>query len=351
MASTKMKTLLVYKYLNELSDENNPLSTTQLINLLQKDGINCERKSIYADVKKLKELEFDIKTTRSPKKGFYMASRRFQLPEIRLLIDAVSSAGFITPNKTKLLIEKLESLASKNQARELVSQVYINSDTKCDNEEIYSIIDDLHDAIIKKTKVKFTYKRRNIDKENRKNYTNKTFKVSPYALVWRDDHYYLICNNEKYDNLMHLRLDRMRKTEILDEPVRPVCEVSEYDVFDVADYSKKTFSMFSGSVKEVKLYCDLDLREQIMDRFGESIVLTAVDMQHFVTTINGAVSDGMISWIMEFGDKIKVLEPQDLADAVRNKAESILNLYEQQKNKTVITTVFLFNSLCSFNLT
>lgn len=329
MASTKMKTLLVYKYLNQLSDEENPLSTTQLIQLLKKDGVNCERKSIYADVKLLNDVGFDIESTRSPKKGFYMASRRFELPEVRLLIDAVSSAGFITPNKTKQLIGKLESLASTNQAKELVSQVYINSDTKCDNEEIYYIIDALHEAILNKSKVKFTYKRRNIDKENRKNYTNKVFKVSPYALVWRDDHYYLICNNEKYDNLMHLRLDRMRKIETLDEAIRPACEVSDYKKdFDVADYSKKTFSMFSGTVSDVELYCDLDLREQIMDRFGESIVLTAVDTEHFVTTINGAVSDGMVSWLMEFGNKIKVLQPQSLADAVKKRAEEIANLYK-----------------------
>lgn len=328
MGSSKMKTLLVFKYLNLFSDEENPLSTTQIIEMLRKDGAICERKSIYADIKLLKDIGFDIETARSPRKGFYMASRRFELPEVRLLIDAVSSAGFITPNKTKTLIEKLESLASTNQAKELVSQVYIDSDTKCNNEEIYYIIDALHEAILQKTKVKFTYKRRNIDKENKKNYTNKTFTVSPYALLWRDDHYYLICNNSKYDNLMHLRLDRMRKIQILDEPVRDVSEVSEYtDSFDVADYSKKTFSMFSGDLAEVKLMCNLELREQIIDRFGEGVVLTAVDTDHFVTTINGAVSDGMVSWIMEFGNKIKVLEPQGLVDDVKKRAKEILETY------------------------
>lgn len=328
MASSKMKTLLVFKYLNLFSDEENPLSTTQLIEMLKNDGAVCERKSIYSDIDLLKKIGFDIETARSPKRGFYMASRRFELPEIRLLIDAVSSAGFITPNKTKTLIEKLETLASTNQAKELISQVYIDSDTKCNNEEIYYIIDALHEAILQKKKVKFTYKRRNIDKENRKNYTNKIFTVSPYGLVWRDDHYYLICNNSKYDNLMHLRIDRMRKIQIIDETARAVSEVSEYtDSFDVADYSKKTFSMFSGELAEVKLCCDLELREQIIDRFGEGIVLTAVDTDHFVTSINGAVSDGMVSWIMEFGNKIKVLEPQSLAVAVKKRAKEIYEMY------------------------
>ena len=328
MASSKTKTLLVYKYLSEKSDENNPLSTTELIDLLRQDGINCERKSIYADVKTLNDIGFDIVSTKSPKRGFFMGTRRFELPEVRLLIDAVSSAGFITPQKTTDLIEKLESLVSSNQAKELVSQVYISSDTKCDNEEIYYVIDFLHDAIIDGKKVKFKYKRRNIDKENKKSYTEKTFTVSPYALIWKNDHYYLVCNNQKYDNLMNLRLDRMRQIEILDDEIKPLSEVSEYDgAFDIADYSSKMFNMFSGESADVTLLCDLDLREEIMDRFGAKIPLVAVDTQTFKTTINAAVSEGLVSWIMNFGGRIKVLEPQTLAEAVKNRALEIASLY------------------------
>lgn len=328
MASSKTKTLLVFKYLNNYSDENNPLSTTELIELLKKDGINCERKSIYADIKTLNEIGFDIVTTLTPKRGFFMGTRRFELPEVRLLIDAVTSAGFITPKKTEELVEKLETLVSENQAKELVSQVYIDSETKCDNEEIYYIIDALHDAILERKKVKFVYRRRTIDKPNRKAYTDKTHKVSPYALIWKGDHYYLICNNEKYNNLMNLRLDRMRGIQILDERARNVSEVSEYtDKFDSADYSAKMFNMFSGESCKATLLCNLDIREEIMDRFGAKIPLTAVDTDHFKTTIDAAFSDGLVSWIMSFGNKIKVLEPCELADAVKEKAVNILNLY------------------------
>lgn len=328
MASSKTKTLLIFKFLNDFSDQEHPLSTTELIRMLRDEGYECERKSIYADIKALNDIGFDIVATRSRKRGFFMAKRRFELPEVRLLIDAVSSAGFITPNKTKELIEKLETLVSTNQAKSLISQVYVDSAVKCDNEEIYYVIDGLHEAILNKNKVKFVYRRRNIDKANRKSYTEKTFIVSPYALIWKGDHYYLVCNNEKYDNLMNLRLDRMKKVEVLEEEARPVNEVSEYDsVFDVADYTSKTFNMFSGESGAVKLLCDLDLREEIMDRFGVKIPLTAVDNDHFETTINAAVSDGLISWIMEFGDKLVVLEPQELADKVKEKAMKIAALY------------------------
>lgn len=329
MASSKMKTIMIYKYLNEMSDEDNPLSTTELIELLRKDGYSCERKSIYADVQALNELGFDIMSTTTPKRGFFMASRRFELAEVRLLIDAVTSVGFITPKKTEELVSKLESLVSTNQANELTSQVYINPNAKCDNEEIYYVIDALHDAILNRSKVKFSYKRRNIDKENRKSYTEKSFKVSPYALIWRDDHYYLVCNNEKYDNLMNLRLDRIRKVEELEEEIRPINEVSEYsETFDSADYTSKMFNMFSGTTGEVKLLCNLDLREEIMDRFGAKIPLTAVDIDHFETTINVSVSEGLISWIMNFGDGIKVIEPKSLAKAVKDRAVKISKLYK-----------------------
>ena len=329
MASSKTKTLLIYKYLVDYSDEKNPLSTTDLINYLMKDGMLCERKSIYADIAVLKSIGFDIIKTTSPKKGFFLGSRQFELPEVRLLIDAVTSAGFITPNKTQSLVEKLESLVSKNQAEELVSQVYVDSDAKCDNEEIYYVIDALNDAINDKIKVSFKYKRRNIDKENKKSYTEKTFTVSPYALIWKDDHYYLVCNNEKYDNLMNLRLDRIKKITSLDEKARPIEEVSEYKgTFDAADYTSKMFNMFTGVNSKVELICDLSLREEIMDRFGAKIPLTAVDNDHFKTEIDAAVSEGLVSWIMAFGDKIKVEAPKSLAQSVKERAQSIAKLYK-----------------------
>lgn len=329
MQTSKMKTLFIYKYLEEHSDDENPVSTSELIAMLEEKGIKAERKSIYADVDALKQIGCDIISVRSPKSGFIMASRKFEIPEVRLLIDAVSSAGFITPNKTKALIEKLESLVSHNQAKAMKSQVYCESVSKCDNEEIYYVIDRLDEAIKAKCKVKFNYKRRNIDKENQKNYTNKTFTVSPYALIWKDDHYYLVCNNTgKYNNLLNLRLDRMKKIEILDEPVRPMSEVSEYtDYFDTADYSSKMFNMFSGEIGKVKLLCDLDIREEIMDRFGVKIPLTASDINHFETEITAAISDGLVSWIMQYGSKLKVLEPQHLAERVVEKAKTIAELY------------------------
>lgn len=328
MQKSKLKTLLIYDILNKYSDENHPLSTTDMIRRLADYGVQCERKSIYADVKALNEAGYDVCTASYPKRGFFIGSRPFELPEVRLLIDAVTSAGFITPGKTENLVHKLESLVSVEQAKGLVSQVYCKSENKCKNEEIYYVIDNLHEAIVRRKKVKFVYRRRSIDQERKKKYSTKVFRVSPYALIWKEDHYYLVCNNEKYDNLMNLRLDRIRRVELLEQPARPVWEVSEYtNRFDAADYSAKMFNMFSGETASVVLQCDLELLEEILDRFGSSIALKAVDGAHFETTVQAAVSDGFVSWLMQYGDKIRVIEPAHLAEKLQQRAKQILSLY------------------------
>lgn len=331
MQASKLKTLLIYQLLDKYSDEDNPLSTTQLIDMLNDRGVICERKSIYKDIEALKDIGCDIITVKGPKRGFFMATRVFQVPEVMLLIDAVSSAGFISTKKTNDLIEKLKTLISVKQAESLVSQVYVESSgAKCNNEEIYITIDRLHDAITDGKKVKFIYKRRSIDVLNKKKHTEKTFKVSPYALIWKDDHYYLVCNNEKYDNLMNLRIDRIKKLVILNETARPVSEVSTYkDTFDAMDYSSSMFNMFSGEKCIAKLKCNLNLQEEMLDRFGSSIPLKAYDASHFETTVNATLSDGFVSWLMQYGNGIDVLEPQELRSLVEQKAKDILEVYKK----------------------
>lgn len=330
MQTSKIKTLLIYQILDKYSDEDHPMSTTDLINKLDERGIRCERKSIYADIEALREIGCDIVMTNIPTRGYFMAQRLFELPEVMLLIDAVTSAGFITTKKTNKLVEKLKTLVSVNQADSLVSQVYVeSSDAKGSNEEIYITIDRLHEAIRNEKKVKFVYRRRSIDVANMKKHTEKTFKVSPYALIWKDDHYYLVCNNEKYDNLMNLRIDRMKKINMLSDKARPVSEVSNYEqVFDARDYSSQMFSMFSGEKCTAKLVCSLKLQEEMLDRFGSAIPLDAHDPSHFVTTVNATLSDGFVSWLMQYGKDIEVLEPQQLRDMIVKKTQDIYNVYK-----------------------
>ncbi|MCH5320970.1 MAG: WYL domain-containing transcriptional regulator [Eubacterium sp.] len=329
MQTKKLKTLIIYQLLEKYSDEDHPLSTTDLVEMLDERGIECERKSIYADITALNEIGCDIMVVKTPKRGYFMATRKFEIPEVMLLIDAVKSAGFITPKKTKSLVDKLKTLLSDGQAEAMESQVYVDTQSaKCDNEEIYIIIDNLHSAIMQKMQVKFIYKRRSIDVKSLKKHTEKTFTVSPYALIWKNDHYYLVCNNQKYDNLMNLRIDRMKRLEILDKPSRPIGEVSTYKTeFDTQDYSSKMFNMFSGTECEITLKCKLHLQEEMLDRFGSAIPLKASDTSHFETTVKATLSDGLVSWIMQYGADMEVLAPSELIEMVKVKADAISKVY------------------------
>lgn len=328
---TKMKLLYIKNFLERYSDEDHPVSVDEISDMLESKGITCERKSIYSDVKTLKESGVDIISVRQPKAGYCICSRDFELPELRLLIDAVQAANFITPKKTKELIKKIGTLCSTSQATMLERQVYIEKRHKCFNEEIYYNIDIISRAIQSGRRINFTYSKRCLDRETNTITTEeKAFCVSPYAMIWSNDHYYLIGNNQKYDNLMHTRIDRMKKVEIAEERARKFSEVSPYkNYFDSADYSGKIFNMFSGDTQTFEASCHSSILEEIVDRFGsDTMMKVGADEERFFMSTKCVISDGLVSWIMQFGDKIEVLEPKSLRDKVKKRAEEIAELYK-----------------------
>lgn len=330
-AKTKLKLLYIKDYLEKYSDESNPVSADELLQMLLEKGIECERKSIYSDVQALRDYGIDIFRVRVPKNGYYIGSRNFEIPEVRLLIDAVQAAKFITAKKSKDLIKKISTLCSENQAENIAQQIYIDSTVKCANEEIYYNIDVINRAIEEGRQIVFIYRRRKInDSADGITSTQKTLTVSPYAMIWSDDHYYLVGNNCKYDNLMHVRIDRMKKVELTDVPSRPFCEVSEYqDFFDAADYSSKLFDMFSGQTENLEFYCDNAIVEEILDRFGSAAKISkAYDSEHFKVSVKAAFSDGLVSWAMQYGRKIQIIQPASLIDRLKEKADEIARLYE-----------------------
>ncbi len=327
---TKLKMLYIKEYLQKYSDEDTPVDVEELIEYLLEKDIECERKSVYSDVKTLKEYGMDISSVRSPKPGYALLSRDFEIPELRLLIDAVQAANFITPKKSKELIEKIGSLCSKNQARILEKQVYIDNRVKCTNEEIYYNIDIVNRAIQQNKQISFIYRKRRFDEaEETIINEDKEFTVSPYALIWSNDHYYLVSNNAKYDNLMHTRIDRMRKVEIFDMRSRSFSEVSPYKAFfDSADYSGKIFNMFSGDTQRLEICCHNSILEEILDRFGQTGEIRKADEENkFRLITKSIVSDGLVSWIMQFGDKLKVIAPESLKNDIVKKANNISELY------------------------
>lgn len=327
---SKLKILYIVDILRKFSDEENPINASEICEKLNDFGIKAERKAIYDDIENLMLYGYDIIKTRTPRAGYFLASREFELPEIYLLTDAVQSADFITPKKTRELVSKLEAMMSKEQARARENSIYIEYKNKCDNEEIYFSIDTLRQAIEAGKKVTLKYRTRQIDDSRKITVKEREFKLSPYALIWMEDHYYLVCNNEKYDNLMHLRLDRMKSVSCLSENFRHFSEVCDYkDRFDTADYALKTFNMFGGELCEIELSCSSKILEQVIDRFGDKIHIIGAGDGRFSFRIKGLISEGLVGWIMEFGGDIEVISPQSLRDMIGEKISLLEKIYSK----------------------
>ncbi len=330
MGNGKQRLLATAEFFKKYTDEEHVFSTVEICDYLSGIGIPAERKAVYDDIEALNKSGMDIVCARSPKKGYFLASREFEEAEVRLIIDAVQAAKFITVKKTETLVNKISALASESQAKKLSAQVYIDSVRKRKNEEIYYTIDALHKAILAKKQVKFSYHHLTVSDELAAELSEKEFTVSPYALIWSNDHYYLVCNNASYDNLMHTRLDRMTKVEMLDAPARPFSRVSRYkDKFDSADYSGKLFNMFSGEEHRVSMRCSNSILEEIIDRFGDSVKITSQKSDCFTADVVAVTGEGFISWVLQFGADIEIISPVDIRNSIGNRAAQIAELYKK----------------------
>lgn len=326
---SKMKLRLLYllDILKKHTDELHPLSSTELIELLNKKGLASERKSLYRDISSLEEFGYEIFATRTPKPGFFLASRNFELPEIQILLDAILAAPFISPKKTRELSKKLCSFLSEYQAGEVYSQDLVNQRVKFENEEIYYTIDALHRAIANRKKVRFQYYHRVIRENEIVFDQGREFILSPYALLWSNDRYYLAGNYEKYDTVGNYRLDRMRRVEVLSETARPFEEISDGKAFDSADYMKKSFHMFCGEQKEVVLRCSLTLLEAVLDKFGMGLTIMNATEESFDFRCKVYTSNGLMEWILQYGALIEVLEPVDLRNQIKREIEKLWQKY------------------------
>ncbi len=326
----KIRLLYLADIFKKYTDEEHPLSSAELIEKLENMGVTVERKAIYDDISVLCEYGLDIIKTRTPRSGYYLAERDFEIPEIYLLSDAVQAAGFISHRKTRVLIEKLEKMLSSSQAKEINRSVYIDNRNKCTNEEIFYNIDAATRAISEGKKIRLNYCRRSLEDSGKIVVSEKQMTVSPYALTWSGNHYYLVGNNEKYDNLVHLRLDRMKHVEVTALPARHFSEVSEYkDYFDIADYAQKSFNMYGGELQNITFRCSRSLLEQIIDRFTDKISIKDVTENEFSFSARALISEGLIDWIMQFSDSIEVIAPAQLRERVIDTAKKIYENYKK----------------------
>ena len=320
----KLKILYLMKILLSQTDETHMLTINELIAKLAEYGVTAERKTIYDDMEALRQFGLDIVMEKTKAYGYYVAARDFELPELKLLVDAVVSSKFITEKKSLELIQKLESLVSRQDAVKLRRQIHVSNRVKNMNESIYYNIDALHEAIADGKKVSFRYFDYNIQKERVYRKSGEKYIVSPAALLWEDENYYLISGSEKHEGFTHYRVDKMSDIAKLDES-----RMEAVRDFDPVGHSKKVFGMFGGEEADVKLRMENTLIGVALDRFGKDVRITADGDRHFTLTTRVALSPVFCGWLFQFGTRCTVLEPQAVKDHLRMEAEQFLSNLEE----------------------
>lgn len=293
------------------TDEERGLTMKEILDRLEVLGIKAERKSIYDDLDSLRMYGLDILTKRGTTVEYYIGSRSFELPELKLLVDAVQSSKFITQRKSMELIRKLESLTSKNQAKALQRQVFVAKRIKTQNESIYYNVDALHTAILEKRKVSFKYFDYSAEKKRVFRKDERVYVVDPLSLSWDDENYYLITYSEKYDHYVHYRVDRMTSIAVLEESLSASEKIMK---FDIVEYCKRVFNMFGGDDVRVELTVDNSLINAMIDRFGKDVILYRKDDTD-VRVITGVTRSGtFFGWLTQFGSKVHIDAPTDLRE-------------------------------------
>ena len=317
--SKKAKLIYLMRILLTETDEAHPIKMEDILSKLEDEGIYVERKTIYDDIKTLQDFGIDIVLDKKKSFGYYVANRDFELPELKLLADAVQSSKFITKNKTQQLIGKLEGLVSKHDAGKLRRQFHIQNRIKNMNESIYYNVDSLHEAISEGKKVSFKYFYYNIYKKHVFPRDDGEYIVSPAALSWSEENYYLIGILDGKEGLRHFRVDRMKSVKILDELRDPGVKD-----FKLTEYTKKIFGMFGGEELNVKLRMHNRLAHTVIDRFGKDIILVPDGENHFIMNVNVFNSTVFRAWLFQLEDKCEVISPQSFKDDLKKQAKDFL---------------------------
>lgn len=326
-SNQKAKILYLIQLFQEETDEEHPLSRKELEQRLADMGIHAERKSLYNDIETLKNFGMDITYRKEHPEGYYLASRDFELPELKLLVDAVQSSRFITQKKSDVLIRKIEKLASRYEARALQRQVVVADRIKSMNESIYYNVDQIHAAIAMNRQILFRYFEWTVSKEIRLKKGGGSYRVSPWALTWDNENYYLIGYDMDAGIIKHFRVDRMLRIEQI-EQARAGREA--FGRFDIARYTKRTFGMFGGCEETVKMRFHNRYVGVVIDRFGRDVWMRPDGEEHFVVSTEVAVSEQFFGWITGLGRDVEILSPETVVDEYRTLLSDLQGKYNKE---------------------
>lgn len=323
----KLKILYLMKILLEKTDETHSITMPQIIEELQAYGVSAERKSIYNDLENLRLYGLDIIGEKEDKAFAYrIGSRQFELAELKLLVDSVQASKFITAKKSNQLIKKIEGLASKYEAAQLQRQVYTSERIKTGNEGIYYNVDKIHSAIASNVQITFQYFNWDVNKKQVLRKDGALYQVSPWALSWDDENYYMVAYDSEEEKIKHFRVDKMLH---IDLTVDRREGSQKFKAFDMGAYAKKMFGMFAGEEEMVKILCKNELAGVMIDRFGKEVTMVKVDEEHFYVNVKVAVSRQFLSWVMALGDGAKIIGPERVVIKVREEVERLVRQYEE----------------------
>ena len=321
----KLKLYRLAQLMLENTDEEHYLTMPEILAGLGKYGVTADRRSIYTDLRDLEALGIEVEG--EPVGGgyrYHVVNRPFELPELKLLVDAIQSSRFITEKKTNALIRKLEKLVSRHDAQKLQRQVYVSGRIKTMNESIYYAVDTIHNAISDNKKIRFQYYQWNVKKEMVLRRDGAFYEISPWGLSWDSENYYLVGFDSEAGEIRHYRVDKMLRIQMTDK-AREGKE--HFRRLDMADYAKKSFGMFGGEEKTVKLLVDHQLAGVIVDRFGKDVHMIPVDEKHFTVSVTVMVSSQFLGWIFSLGEKVEILRPEEVKVQMRREGERLLKQY------------------------
>lgn len=325
--SQKLKIVYLMKLLLERTDETHSITMSEIIAALETYGISAERKSIYSDIESLRLFGMDIiGEQRGRTYYYYVGNRQFELAELKLLVDSVQSARFITVKKSNELIKKIEGLASRHEASQLQRQVYVAERIKTMNESIYYNVDMLHMAIGANSKITFQYFQWDIHKKMVLRRDGALYEVSPWALSSEDENYYLIAFDSNENKIKHFRVDKMLHINIKDEK-REGKEC--FKEFDIAVYARKMFGMFGGEEQFVEMECVNELAGVMIDRFGKNIIISEADDEHFKVNVKVAVSRQFLAWVIALGEGVRITAPESVLQQMREETERLVRQYKE----------------------
>ena len=313
----KFKLYRLAQIMLEKTDEDHYITMPEILAALEEYEITADRKSIYNDLRDLEVLGIEVEGEPVGNRYHYhVVSRPFELPELKLLVDAIQSSRFITERKTNALIRKLEKLVSKYEAMKLQRQVYVSGRIKTMNESIYYTVDAIHNAISENRKIRFQYFQWTVKKEMELRHKGAYYHISPWGLSWKDENYYLVGYDSNAEQIKHYRVDKMLHIQMSEE-AREGKE--HFKKFNMADYAKKSFGMFGGKEQAVKLLVENSLAGVMIDRFGKDIMLIPADEEHFTVNVDVHVSNQFLGWIFSLGEGVKIVSPPQVVEQMNQE--------------------------------